>query len=366
VSGTRRAEVVGSLLRPDELKRARLAVHAGTMPAAELEAIEDRAVDAAIALQEAAGLDVVTDGEMRRQVFTDPITAAVDGLSLAPAPAWPWRGTTPAHDLDFRAMPVVTAKLRRRRSLATRELAYARARTGRPLKVTLPSPLTLSYRWSPEHSRAAYADPFELFADGFALLEEEIRALAALGCAYIQIDAPELATLVDERQRRATYEARGVAPERMLGEGVEMIAALAAVPGVTFGVHMCRGNLAGRWLSEGGYEAISRRVFPRLARFDVFLFEYDDARSGSFEPLVDVPRDKTVVLGLVSTKRAELEPADALVARIEEASRCFPRDQLAISTQCGFASVVEGNPLPEAAQEAKLRRVAEVARRVWG
>jgi 5-methyltetrahydropteroyltriglutamate--homocysteine methyltransferase len=152
----------------------------------------------------------------------------------------------------------------------------------------------------------------------------------------------------------------------MLGEGVDMLNAIADAPGITFGLHLCRGNNAGHWMSQGGYEVISKQVFQRATKYDIFLLEYDDWRSGSFEPLGDIPRDKIVVLGLVSTKKSEVEPTEGLIARIEEASRSFPREQLALSTQCGFASVQQGNPITEATQEAKLRLVVDVARRVWG
>lgn len=361
-----RADTVGSLLRPAYLKDARKAWTAGTLSTPEFKRVEDRAVDEAIALQEAAGLEIVTDGEMRRLVFTGTLTEAIDGLSSTPSPAWHWHGQKPEDEMDFQLPVCVTSKIRRRRSLATEEFAYARGKTTKPLKMTLPSPLMLSLFWSPQHSTAAYHDPFALFADAVDILRQEVRELAALGCQYIQIDAPELATLVDESQRRATYEARGVSPERMLSEGVEMLNAIVDAPGVTFGLHLCKGNNAGHWMSKGGYEAISKQVFTRATKYDIFLLEYDDWRSGSFEPLRDIPQDKTVVLGLVSTKTNPLEPADGLMARIAEASRYFPREQLALSTQCGFASVMGGNPVTEEAQEAKLRLVVDVARRVWG
>jgi 5-methyltetrahydropteroyltriglutamate--homocysteine methyltransferase len=192
-----------------------------------------------------------------------------------------------------------------------------------------------------------------------------VRELSALGCRYIQIDAPELATLVDDFQRRTAFEARGISPDRMLSEGVEMLNALADEPGITFGLHMCKGNNAGHWMSRGGYEAISKQVFRRATKYHVYLLEYDDARSGSFEALRDIPDDKTVVLGLVSTKTNNLEAAEALVARIEEASQYFPREQMGLSPQCGFASVLTGNPISEAVQQNKLRLVADVAHRLW-
>ena len=360
-----RADTIGSLLRPAYLKDARKAWQAGTLPTHEFKRIEDRAVDEAVALQEKAGLEIVTDGEMRRIIFTGTLTEAIDGISSVPSPAWRWHGPTPQDDMDFQAPISVTGKIRRRRSLATEEFAYARGKTSKPLKMTLPSPLMLALFWSPEHSTAAYSDPFALFADAVDILRQEVHELAGLGCRYIQIDAPELATLVDESQRRATFEARGVSPERMLGEGVEMLNALVDAPGVTFGLHLCRGNNAGHWMSQGGYEVISKQVFQRATKYDIFLLEYDDWRSGSFAALRDIPQEKVVVLGLVSTKKSEVEPTEGLIARIEEASRYFPREQLALSTQCGFASVLQGNPITEAVQETKLRLVVDVARRVW-
>jgi 5-methyltetrahydropteroyltriglutamate--homocysteine methyltransferase len=360
-----RAEIIGSLLRPVYLKEARRAWEAGQLSTLEFKRSEDRAVNEAIAFQEEAGLDVVTDGEMRRALFTGTLTEAIEGLSPIPGKSWHWFGQTPADEIDFQPPVSITGKIRRRRSLATEEFAYARGEAHKPLKITLPSPMMLFFAWSSEHSKAAYHDPFELFADAVKILRQEIQELAALGCQYIQIDAPEVATLVDDFQRRTAFEARGISPERMLNEGVEMLNALADAPGVTFGLHMCKGNNAGHWMSKGGYEAISKQVFPRVTKYHVFLLEYDDARSGSFEALRDIPRDKTVVLGLISTKTNTLESAEGLIARIEEASSYFPREQLALSPQCGFASVITGNPISEAAQQTKLRLVADVAHRIW-
>lgn len=171
--------------------------------------------------------------------------------------------------------------------------------------------------------------------------------------------------MVDPTAQRAVFEANEISPERVLGEGVEILNGLADAPGMRFGLHMCRGNNDGRWLSQGGYEAISKEVFKRAQRYDTFLLEYDDQRSGAFEPLADIPRDKFVVLGLVSTKKSGLEPAGELLSRIDEASRYFPREQLGLSTQCGFASGIKGNPIDVTAQERKLRLVAEVAARAW-
>lgn len=259
----------------------------------------------------------------------------------------------------------ITHKLRRRRSLAAEEFTYLRARASKPVKATLPSPLMMALLWSPKYSAGVYPDPFKLFADTADILREEFAELAGLDCSYIQIDAPELATLVDPQTRAASFEAQGISPERLLGEGIELLNAIAEAPGVTFGLHLCRGNNAGNWMSAGGYEAISKQVFRRASRYDLFLLEYDNWRSGSFEALADVPNDKRVVLGLVSTKTDVLEPVDGLAARVEQAARYFPREQMALSTQCGFASVLAGNPIREETQPAKLRLVAEVAHRLW-
>ena len=233
------------------------------------------------------------------------------------------------------------------------------------LKVTLPSPLMLALTWSPEFSAAVYSDPFECFRDAAAIIGAEARALAELGCQYVQIDAPELATLVDPAQREY-YEAVGIPPARLLSEGVDLLNEMVAGVGIRLGLHLCRGNNAGQWLGEGGYDEISAQVFSRACNYDVFLLEYDDpAREGGFEPLCDIPDDKIVVLGLISTKHAGMEDPGAVIARIEDAACYFPREQLALSPQCGFSSAVDGNPVPWEAQEAKLRLVADIAHQVW-
>jgi 5-methyltetrahydropteroyltriglutamate--homocysteine methyltransferase len=218
---------------------------------------------------------------------------------------------------------------------------------------------------TPEHSAGAYADPFAMFADAVDIVRSEVLELAALGCTYIQVDAPELATLVDPATRAWT-ESRDMPAERMLTEGIDLISAgVANVPGVRFGIHLCRGNNAGMWMSEGGYDYLAEALFKRAMGFDAFLLEYDDARSGTFEPLSVAPEDKEVVLGLVSTKKPELESATELRDRIEEAARFFPREQLALSTQCGFASIEAGNPVSEEVEVHKLRLVADVAHEAW-
>jgi len=354
-----RADVVGSLLRPAALLEARAQRQAGALTAYEYKLIEDAAVDDALALQERCGLDVATDGEMRRMFFTGVVTDAVEGIELTTGQTTTWHGAGTA-DETIQLAVAVTGVLRRRRSLGAEEFAYARGRTDRLLKVTLPSPLMLSYFWSPEHSTAAYRDPFDMFADAARIIRDEAQELADLGCRYIQIDAPELITLADPTQV-SFFSGLGIDPDRMLGEGIDLINACADVAGVRFGMHLCRGNNRGMWLAEGGYEAISRKVFPRATNIDAFALEYDSPRAGTFEALADVPDDKSVILGLVSTKSEQLEDAHELAARVDEAARYFPRDQLAVSTQCGFASEQSGNPISPDVQAAKLALVAEVA-----
>jgi methionine synthase II (cobalamin-independent) len=368
MSNLLRADIVGSLLRPDYLLRARAQFEQGELSPAAYKRIEDRAVDAAIAMQEGAGLDVVSDGELRRHTFIDQLLEAVEGLSPDPESDHipvPFRDEAGNVQSVFRVPMSVTEKLRRRRMMTTEEYAYARAVARRPVKVTLPSPLMLFLAWSPQRSRAAYADPFELFADGLALMREEAQELARMGCTYIQVDAPDFGQLVDPSQQEE-WAAAGIPVERVLSEGVDILNELATVPGVTFGLHLCKGNYDSQWISAGGYEALSEHLFPRLTNYRRLLLEYENPRSGSFEPLKGVPDDKIVVLGLISSKFDAMETPEAMLARIDDAANFYPRDQLAISTQCGFSSAGPGNAISEDAQARKLQLVAEVAQRAWG
>jgi 5-methyltetrahydropteroyltriglutamate--homocysteine methyltransferase len=364
-----RAEVIGSMLRPQYLKDARKRWEAGNLPTLEFKRAEDRAVDEMIALQQRCGVDVVTDGEMRRTHFIAPLTDVISGVKAIPAFSRVWRRphekNQPAEETNIQVQYAVVDKIRRLRSLTNEEFAYARGRATKPLKVTLPSPLMMTLRWSAEYSRDAYPDPFALFSDAADIVRQEARELAALGCEYIQIDAPELGMLCDPDRRREDFADRGMDPARLLSEGIDIINSVADVAGVTFALHLCRGNNKGYYVGEGGYDAIAKQVFQRARNFSRFLLEYDDWRSGSFEPLRDIPADKSVVLGLISTKRVELESRDSVLQRIDEAAKFFPRDQMALSTQCGFGTVWEGNPIPESTQEAKLRLVADLAHQVW-
>ncbi|MBV9942203.1 MAG: cobalamin-independent methionine synthase II family protein [Solirubrobacterales bacterium] len=360
-----RAEVVGSMLRPAYLKDARAALEAGQMTIQRFKRIEDRAVDQVIATQEGSGVEVVTDGEMRRFLFMGPITETVSGIEFVEhGSVMPW--ATPEGETEWTSPAAVTSKLQKKRSLVCEEYSYARARARLPLKVTVPSPLVLYGFWNNRYSTAAYSDAFAMFTDAAEVGRSEIEELVALGCEYIQVDAPELATLVDPRVRDWA-EAQGMPAERMLTEGIDLINSMVdGIAGVRLAIHLCRGNNAGMWMASGGYDYIASALFERARAFDAFLLEYDDPRSGSFEPLAEAPQDKQVVLGLVTTKRPREETAADIAARVDEAARSFPREQLGVSTQCGFASIAAGNPISEADEERKLRLVAEVAGGVWG
>jgi 5-methyltetrahydropteroyltriglutamate--homocysteine methyltransferase len=360
------ADVIGSLLRPQYLSQARAALADGRMTNEEFKRVEDRAVDQAIAMQEAVGLDVVNDGELRRFSFLDHLLGDMEGVADMPGAAVHFHAPDPAQDWDWHPPFTVTGRIRPRGPMMTiEEFSYARGRARVPVKITMPSPLVMYGAWSPERSRPAYSDPFELFVDAADIIRAEAQQLARLGCTYIQIDSPDLGTLVDP-ENRELREGLGMDTERTLTEGVDIINSVADVPGVTFGLHICKGNYESKWIATGGYEFTADKVFSRSGNFDVFLLEYDDERSGSFEPLANVPDDKVVVLGLVSSKLPGLEPVDQLIARIDQAARYVDRERLALSTQCGFSPVSIGaNLISEETQERKLELVAEVAHQVW-
>jgi len=363
-----RTDVVGSLLRPPELLAARERFARGELTPPEFKRIEDAAVDAALRLQEEAGLDVVTDGEMRRLSFQSQMTEAVDGFGEWDLDAFlwgEWHGDE-VGDLAVERPPLaVVEKLRRKRFLSAEELTYARGRTDRVLKVTLPSPSLFSSFWDPERSADAYPSLEAFLGDVAEILREEVDELARLGATYIQIDAPHYPMLLDPRYRDF-YASRGWPAERWIELGTELDnLVFGDHPQVTFGFHLCRGNQASRWLVEGGYDWLGEQLFPRV-RAQRLLLEYDDARSGSFEPLLAVPEDKLVVLGLVTTKTGRHETVEELSRRLEEASAFVPLDRLALSPQCGFATSILGNALSPYDQPAKLETIVETANAVWG
>jgi 5-methyltetrahydropteroyltriglutamate--homocysteine methyltransferase len=261
--------------------------------------------------------------------------------------------------------PVVVTPLKRRRHLCAEEFAYLRARTDRPAKVTLVSASQAAAYYDPEKSKAAYPTRERYLADVVEILRQEVEELIRLGCTYIQLDAPQYTAMLDPVLREG-YRQRGSDPDRLMDACLEMDNAVVLDhPEVTFALHLCRGNNQSMFYASGGYDPLAAKVF-RKTRFRRFLLEYDDERSGSFEPLRLVPEDRTVVLGLVTTQRPRLERKEELKRRLEEASRFIPLERLALSPQCGFASTWEGNRLTPEDQERKLRLVAETAREVWG
>jgi 5-methyltetrahydropteroyltriglutamate--homocysteine methyltransferase len=363
-----RVDVVGSLLRPPELLRARDLLSKGEIGPPEFKRIEDAAVDSALRLQEQAGLPVVTDGEMRRLSFQSQVTEAYEGFGEWDIRAFLWGEwhSDELGEMKIERPPIALLQpLRRRRSLAAEEFTYTRGRTDRTVKVTLPSPSLFANFWDPERSTRAYENP-EQFLEAMAdLLREDVDELVSLGCTYIQIDAPHYTLLLDP-QYREFYARRGRPADEWLDFGINLDNhVIGNHPGVTFGFHLCRGNQKSRWLVEGGYDQIAAKVFKHV-KAERLMLEYDDERSGSFEPLREVPDDKVVVLGLVTTKTPRHESVEELQRRIREASKFCALDHLAISPQCGFATSIEGNALTVADERSKLRTLAETATLVWG
>ena len=357
-----RGDVVGSLLRPDYLKKAREQLESNQLDPAAFKRVEDRAVDEAIQLQERAGLDVVTDGEQRRTSFFGHLVDSLEGFDKLGGWAIPFRDEE-GHELVFQR-PVVVEKLRCRRSMCAEEYTYLRGRTTGTPKVTLVSTQQAAAYYDPKRSSGAYPTRDAYLADLVDITRREIAELVRLGCTYVQIDAPQYAALLDPKMRQG-YEQRGSNVDEMIDRTIELDnAVIAGFEGVTFGLHICRGNNQSMFYASGGYDPIAERVF-RKTKYGRFLLEYDDARSGTFEPLRFVPDDRVVVLGLVSTKKPRVETKEELIQRIGEAAKIVPLDRLALSPQCGFSSTWEGNRITAEQQEAKLRVVAETAREVW-
>lgn len=360
------AETVGSLQRPDFLLAARAAVARGELVPRAFKQIEDRAVNESIELQESVGLQVVTDGEQRRESFHEWLITSVEGVSLTPAFSIPMRGL-PGHPDLVRSSPVsVTGKLSLKRFSFAEEFTYARARTTRRIKITVPSPLIYLLHIGPQ-TAAAYPDPYEIFADAARLLRRECQELARLGCDYIQIDAPELTHPSDPLLRQTMFPDRGIAPDEFAARASEMLNIVTDVPGVEFAIHFCRGNSPTHYFSAAGYEAAVRNVCHEVNNASTFLMEFDDARAGPLEFLRNVPDHKRVMLGFISSmKRAELEAADDIVRRIDAASQFHPKENLGIAPQCGFCSQVGIQGFDGVRQRQKLELVVDIARRVWG
>jgi len=374
-----RTDVVGSLLRPAALREARMRFDDGAIAAAEFHAIEDQAVRDAVRLQEDAGLDVVTDGEMRRLNFQDSFGASVEGYDASRSTVKVYErrveGAAPGQRWDISQMHDVGTAVSHRRPAKSRlklahnlpldEYRFVAAVAGKPAKVSLIGPDRISQRFAYESSKPVYRDMDDFLSDVVAIERQIVTSLVKAGCRYVHMDAPGFTAYVDPPSMQ-TMRDRGEDPEQNFDRSLKAEAAVVAnFPGVTFGIHLCRGNQRSMWHREGSYDAIAERLFNTLPH-DRFLLEYDTERAGSFAPLRFVPKGRVVVLGLVSTKGPELEAAEALQRRIDEASKILPLDQLAISPQCGFASDVVGNLLSPDDQKRKLERIAEVARAVWG
>jgi len=360
-----RAEHVGSLLRPPELLQARAAFAEKRLNQEQLKESEDRAILDALAKQTAAGLDRITDGEFRRGSWLTDMADAVEGF-VRDRVVLDWKG--PGGGPEVSSANAVGAKLRKTRHLTAHEVPFLLGSSERSFKVTLPAPsnfVVCSYR--PGLSEQFYSTRAELLRDLTAIIRDEVRWLVSQGVTYIQFDAPYYTHYLDP-QHRARMQEEGRDPDRELAEGIAGDnAALAEVPRdrVTVATHVCRGNSRSRWFTEGGYDLIAERLFGSL-KVDRFLLEFDDERSGGFEPLRWVPAGKSVVLGLVTTKGAKLESQDGLRRRLDAAARYVPLERLALSPQCGFASVAAGNLLSMDEQWRKLELVANTARKVWG
>ncbi len=378
-----RVDQVGSLLRPAFLKETFVRHEQGLVSNEALVQAQDEAIRQVIAQQDAHHLPIVTDGEYRRINFMASF-AEVAGYELwkshwEPLPSLEeqahineaeqrqerekkgGRGRDPMHSTRQPA----TQRLHLLRNRPLEEFRFAQQLTTTPIKVTLIGPDRITQRFAYEQSRAFYSSVEEFVADVITIERQMIAELIQAGCRYIQVDEPGYTAYIDEREQ-AGMRARGEDPANSMERSIAADnAVIASFPSVTFGVHICRGNRRSYWLREGTYDAIAERLFSSLGH-QRFLLEYDTERAGTFAPLRFVPRDKVVVLGLISTKTGRVETVDELLQRIEEASRSISIDQLALSPQCGFASEIGGNLLSEEDQWRKLDVMLETAARVWG
>jgi 5-methyltetrahydropteroyltriglutamate--homocysteine methyltransferase len=359
---------VGSLLRPPELLAARADFAAGRIPAEQLRAVEDAAITDVVKMQEAVGLQSATDGEFRRASWHMDFIYQLGGISKAPGNL-AVKFHNPSGDIEFTpASIVVDSKVRVDHTIFADDFRYLQSVvTSAVPKLTIPSPNMVHYRGGPASvDPGVYPDIEEFWADLAAAYADEVGRLAALGCRYLQFDDTSLAYLNDPVQR-AEIAARGEDADHLHLRYIRQVnAALAGRPaGLAVTTHLCRGNFRSSWAASGGYDFVAEALFGELA-VDGFFLEFDDERSGGFAPLRFVPPGKMVVLGLVTTKRGELEDPGVLKRRIEEAARYVPLEQLALSGQCGFSSTVEGNELTYDQQVAKLDLIVTVAHDIWG
>jgi len=359
-----RAENVGSFLRPPELLQARTDYASGKLSADKLHAAEDTAILMTLAGQRRCGLPIFTDGELRRGSWLTDMADAVDGF--APEKVMlDWKG--PGGGSEGSTAQVVGGKLRKVRKMTAHELPFLKKHAPGPFKITLPSPsnfMIASYKSGV--SDKFYHTHADLLKELVEFTRDEVRWLAGQGVTYLQFDAPYYSHYLDPKQREQ-IRAAGFDPDAEFDRSIagdNLVLKDVPRDKVTVAVHVCRGNSRSRWYTEGGYDAIAERLFGQLD-VDLFLLEYDSERSGGFEPLRLVPRGKSVALGLITTKQPKLESQDSLRQRIDEASRFVPLDNLALSTQCGFASVAAGNLLSLDDQWRKLELVVDTARKVW-
>lgn len=372
-----RAEHVGSLLRPDDLKRARehlLGPHTaeanlGPHDDPELRAVENAAIEETIAMQERLGFKVATDGEFRRRSWTLELILGWEGFNATRVGAGPVKWRDESGPIEGMAEVALIKPIRWRPSAILRSFEFLAANTNAMPKVGLPAPDVIHYMAGGNGNIAKttiYRDADAFWDDLIAVYRQELNALVAAGASYIQLDDTSFAFLCDPTHRDYV-RSLGEDPDKLLHiYAAKINAAIAELPDhVIVGLHECRGNREGHWAADGGYDPVADTLFNEID-VDGYFLEYDSARAGGFEPLRLLPKGKSVVLGLVSTKRAALESADGLARRIEEASQFAPLEQLALSPQCGFASSYRGNPLTLQDQEAKLRLIVDVAQRVWG
>jgi methionine synthase II (cobalamin-independent) len=364
-----RAEHIGSFFRPLALLKARAGHAAGRLSDTELREAENAAIRDFVTLQEGLGFAVVTDGEFRRSTYTSNFTTSgLTGVASEPVDDAKWSYTDASGHRDRPRLPAVHGRIRWHNSPNAEDFAFLREVTRQTPKITLPGPCYIHFRAGRARiSRDVYPDLTDFWSDLVAAYAVELKKLHDAGCRYVQLDETSIAKLGDATMR-ATLAARGDEWERLLDQYIEVInAVVAGAPAdMRIGMHLCRGNYMGHWQTAGGYDVVADRLF-RGAAIDFFFLEYDSERAGSFEPLQKLPAHKTVVLGLVSTKAAALEPQEFLRKRIDECARYVDRERLAISPQCGFSSSEARNTVMSEPQGvAKLRRVVEVAQDVWG
>jgi len=359
-----RADHVGSFLRPQEVLDAR----ARGAPLDELRALEDKHILRFLDKQRELGFKIFTDGEIRRRTFMSDFNESTAGWDEEQSIQRTWAGGSGSQATTMRVSGIIREKIRQTKRLTKHEVDFMKAHSPGDIKITLPSANQFpAIAWKRGISDAVYPTYSDFLWDCVPIIRSEIQALSQEGVSYIQIDAPRYSYYIDPKWREYVRNEMGKDPDEALDEAIRVDNAClegARREGVVMCIHLCRGNNRSEWYAEGGYDPIAEKLFNEL-NVDAFSLEYESERAGTFEPLRFVPRDKVVVLGLISSKVPQLEDEDQIVRRIEEASRYVPLDNLAVEPQCGFASVMEGNLLSEDDQWKKLELVVKVARRVW-